>query len=286
MPIGGQAVIEGVMLHEGQRVAVAVRTPEGTVTVEPLPIRFAVPRFEAIPVVRGSIKLVQMLSLGWDALKRSAELAHPEEASTSRWEFPVMPVAVVILVGGFMLLPAYLTGLTGIGNRVLFNLVEGGIRVSLFLGYLVAISLFPDIRRVFQYHGAEHKVVHAYEEGKASLADAKVRSPIHPRCGTSFLLLFVVMAILVFSLIPTPNLWVRLAGRLLFLPVVAGLTYEILRFGSRHPRAWWLRPLLLPGLLLQRLTAREPSDDQIEVALAALRYVTGEERERSLSTTE
>jgi uncharacterized protein YqhQ len=287
MPIGGQAVIEGVMLHDGRRVVVAVRTPQGTVTVEPIPIRFAVPRLEAIPVVRGSIKLVQMLALGWNALKRSAELAHPEEAPASRWEFlTVILFVVVILVGGFMLLPAFLTGLTGIENRVLFNLVEGGIRVSLFLGYLVAISSVPDIRRVFQYHGAEHKVVHAYEEGTASLADAKRRSPIHPRCGTSFLLLFVVVAILVFSLVPTPNLWVRLAGRILFLPVVAGLTYEILRFGSRNPRAWWLRPLLLPGLLLQRLTAREPSDDQIEVALAALRYVTGQETERSLSTTE
>ncbi len=286
MPIGGQAVIEGVMLQDGRRVVLAVRTPQGRVAVEPLSPRFTVPRLEAIPFLRGPIKLVQMLALGWAALKRSAELAHPDEAPASRWEYlTVIAFVVVFLVGGFMLLPAYLTGLTGIGNRILFNLVEGGIRVTLFLGYLGAISFLSDIRRVFQYHGAEHKVVHAYEEGEASVHGARGRSPLHPRCGTSFLLLFVVVAILVFSLIPTSNVWIRLGGRLLLLPVVAGLTYEILRLGSRHPRAWWLRPLLLPGLLLQRLTTREPSDDQIEVALAALRYVTTDESERSLSTT-
>ena len=277
MPIGGQAVIEGVMLQDGPRVAMAVRTPDGPIAV--------VPRLEGIPFVRGPIKLVQMLALGWEALSRSAELAYPAEAPASRWEsLLVIVLVVVILVGGFMLLPAYLTGLTGIENRILFNLVEGGIRVALFLGYLAAISFLSDIRRVFQYHGAEHKVVHSYEEGVASVPDARGRSPIHPRCGTSFLLLFVVVAILVFSLLPTSNVWIRLGGRLLLLPVVASLTYEILRFGSRHPRAWWLQPLLAPGLLLQRFTTRDPSDDQIEVAFAALRYLTDEDA-RSSSTT-
>ena len=285
MPIGGQAVIEGVMLHDGQRAVVAVRTPQGQVTVEPLPTTLSLPRLESIPFIRGPIKLVQMLTLGWAALQRSAALAHPEEAPASRWEFlTVILFVVAILVGGFMLLPAYLVGLAGIGNRIVFNLVEGGVRVTLFLGYLGAISFLPDIRRVFQYHGAEHKVVHAHEEGDASVQGARGRSPIHPRCGTSFLLLFVVVAILVFSLLPTTNLWVRLLGRVLLLPVVAGLTYEILRFGSRHPRAWWLQPLLVPGLLLQRFTTRQPSDDQIEVALAALRHLT-DDKARSLSTT-
>lgn len=285
MPIGGQAVIEGVMLQDGPRVAMAVRTPNGPIAVEPLPNRFAVPRLEGIPFVRGPIKLVQMLALGWKALSRSAELAYPAEAPASRWEsLLVIVLVVVILVGGFMLLPAYLAGLTGIANRILFNLVEGGIRVALFLGYLAAISFLSDIRRVFQYHGAEHKVVHSYEEGVASVPDARGRSPIHPRCGTSFLLLFVVVAILVFSLLPTSNVWIRLGGRLLLLPVVASLTYEILRFGSRHPQAWWLQPFLAPGLLLQRFTTREPSDDQIEVAFAALRYLT-DENARSSSTT-
>ncbi len=286
MPIGGQAVVEGVMLQDGPEVVLAVRTPDGSVAVEPLPTGVSFPRWEGIPFVRGPIRLAQMLSLGWSALKRSAELAHPEEAPSSRWEFlAVLGFAVVFVVGGFMLLPAFLAGLTGVGNRILSNLVEGGIRVALFVGYLGAISLFPDVRRVFQYHGAEHKVVHAYEEGEASLPAARGRSPLHPRCGTSFLLLFVVVAILVFSLIPTSSVGVRLLARVALLPVVAGLTYEILRFGSRHPRAWWLKPLLAPGLLLQRLTTREPTDDQLEVALAALRYLTDPARARSASTT-
>lgn len=274
------------MLQDGPQVVLAVRTPDGSVTVEPLPTAASLPRWEGIPFVRGPVKLVQMLVLGWSALKRSAELAHPGEAPSSRWEFlAVLGFAVGVVVVGFMLLPAFLAGLTGIGNRILFNLVEGGIRVALFVGYLGAISLMPDVRRVFQYHGAEHKVVHAHEEGEPSLPAARGRSPVHPRCGTSFLLLFMVVAILVFSLIPTSNMGIRLLGRLLLLPVVAALTYEILRFGSRHPRAWWLQPLLAPGLLLQRLTTREPSDDQIEVALAALRYLTDSAKERSASTT-
>jgi len=286
MPIGGQAVIEGVMLQDGQRVVMAVRTPAGEIAVETVPARFPAPRLEAIPFVRGPIKLVQMLALGWAALRRSGELAYPEETPAPRWELPVTVLLVAVFsVGGFMLLPAFLTGLTGIGNRVLFSLVEGGIRVLFFLAYLAGISLVSDIRRVFQYHGAEHKVVHAHEEGRASVSAARGKSPVHARCGTSFLLLFLVVAILVFSLIPTSNVWIRLGGRLLLLPVVAGFTYELLRFGSRHPRAWWLRPFLVPGLLLQRFTTREPTDDQLEVALAALHHLTEEESARSSSTT-
>lgn len=286
MPIGGQAVLEGVMLQDGEKVVLAVRTPTGEVALESLPARFSFPRLERLPLVRGSVRLVQMLSLGWAALQRSAELAFPDETSGSRGGgIAVLLLAVLFVVGGFMLLPAYLAGFLGIENRVLFNLAEGGIRVLLFLGYLGAISLLPDVRRVFQYHGAEHKVVHAYEEGEASLERARERSPVHPRCGTSFLLLFVLVAILVFSLVPTPNLWVRLGARVLLLPVVAGITYEVLRLAARWPGAWWLRPLVLPGLLLQRLTTREPTDDQLEVALAALRYVTDPASARSSSTT-
>lgn len=286
MPIGGQAVLEGVMLQDGERVVLAVRTPEGRVTLERLPLRVSVPALERLPLLRGSVRLVQMLALGWAALQRSAELAYPEERTGSCWEgIGVLLLAVLFVVGGFIVLPAYLAGFLGIGSRLLLNLAEGGIRVLLFVGYLGAISLLPDVRRVFQYHGAEHKVVHAHEEGEASLERARARSPVHPRCGTSFLLLFILVAILVFSLVPTPNLGVRLLARVLLLPVVAGITYELLRLAGRRPHAGWLRPLVLPGLLLQRLTTREPTDDQVEVALAALRYLTEGESSRSLSTT-
>ncbi len=281
--LGGLAVIEGVMLTDGQRTVLAVRTPTGEISIEPLPSRARFPRGERLPFVRGPLKLYQMLVQGWAALQRSAEIAQPEEAQGSRGEFLVLAgLVVVVVVGGFMLLPMYLTSLIPVANRVLFSLIEGGIRVALFVGYLLLISLLKDIRRVFQYHGAEHKVVYAYEEGEGTLDRARQQSPVHPRCGSSFLLLFLVVAILVFSLVPTGSLALRFVSRIALLPVVAGITYEILQYGSKHPRAWWLRPLLWPGLLLQKLTTREPTEDQLEVALAALRQLA---EERNLSTT-
>ena len=285
MPVGGQAVIEGVMLQNGHRVAVAVRTPEGKIVVEPLPGQIHSGRLTKIPFLRGPIRLYEMLALGLRALNLSARLAYGEEATGSRWDFLLTVLLAVALVGGgFVALPVYLTGLSRISNPVLFNLAEGGIRVLFFLLYLYGISFMRDIRRVFQYHGAEHKVVHAYEAGEARLEVARHKSPLHPRCGTAFLLLFLVIAILVFSVIVTDSIWLKILGRLALLPVVAGIAYEVLMVGGRHPRAWWLRPFLLPGLWLQRLTTREPADDQLEVALAALRYVT-EESSESLSTT-
>lgn len=285
MPVGGQAVIEGVMLQNGHRVAVAVRTPEGKIVVEPLSGQVHSGRITKVPFLRGPIRLYEMLALGLRALNVSVRLAYGEEAAGSRWDFLLTVLLAVALVGGgFVALPVYLTGLIHIENPVLFNLVEGGIRVLFFLLYLYGISFMRDIRRVFQYHGAEHKVVHAYEAGEARLEVARSKSPLHPRCGTAFLLLFLVIAILVFSVIVTDSIWLKILGRLALLPVVAGIAYEVLMVGGRHPRAWWLRPFLLPGLWLQRLTTREPADDQLEVALAALRYVT-EESSKSLSTT-
>jgi len=273
------------MLQNGHRIAVAVRTPDGSIAVEPLSGVRRFGRLKRIPFLRGPIRMYEMLSLGMQALNISARLAYGEEAVGSRWDFLLtVALAVVLVGGGFVALPVYLTGLIHISNPVLFNLAEGGIRVVLFLLYLYAISFMRDIRRVFQYHGAEHKVVHAYEAGEATLAAARRQSPLHPRCGTAFLLLFVVIAILIFSVIVTDSIWIKILGRIVLLPVVAAIAYEVLMVGGRHPRAWWLRPLLLPGLWLQRLTTREPADDQIEVALTALRYVT-EDSAESFSTT-
>ena len=277
MPVGGQAVIEGVMLQNGHRIAVAVRTPDGSIAVESLSGLQGFERIKRIPFLRGPIRLYEMLSLGMRALNLSARLAYGEEALGSRWDFLLTVLLAIALVGGgFVALPVYLTGLIHLENPVLFNLAEGGIRVILFLLYLYAISFMRDIRRVFQYHGAEHKVVHAYEEGRPTLEAARAKSPLHPRCGTAFLLLFVVISILVFSVIVTDSVWLKILGRILLLPVVAGIAYEVLMVGGKHPNAWWMRPLLLPGLWLQRLTTREPSEEQIEVALAALRYVTSD----------
>ena len=272
-------------MQNGHRVAVAVRTPEGKIVVEPLRGQVHSGRLTKIPFLRGPIRLYEMLALGLRALNVSARLAYGEEAAGSRWDFLLtVALAVVLVGGGFVALPVYLTGLMHIENPVLFNLAEGGIRVLFFLLYLYGISFMRDIRRVFQYHGAEHKVVHAYEAGEPRLEVARHKSPLHPRCGTAFLLLFIVISILVFSVIVTDSIWLKILGRLALLPVVAGIAYEVLMVGGRHPKAWWLRPFLLPGLWLQRLTTREPADDQLEVALAALRYVT-EESSESLSTT-
>jgi len=265
------------MLQNGHRIAVAVRTPDGSIAVESLSGLQGFDRIKKIPFLRGPIRLYEMLSLGMRALSLSARLAYGEEAAGSRWDFLLTVLLAVALVGGgFVALPVYLTGFIRITNPVLFNLAEGGIRILLFFAYLYAISFMKDIRRVFQYHGAEHKVVHAYEEGRPTLEVARAKSPLHPRCGTAFLLLFVVISILVFSVIVTDSIWLKILGRILLLPVVAGIAYEVLMVEGKHPDAWWMRPLLLPGLWLQRLTTREPSEDQIEVALVALRHVTSD----------
>lgn len=278
MPLGGQAVIEGVLLTDGQRAAVAVHTPRGIV-VEPLRVR-RFPRLEKAPFLRGPVKLYQLLSLGLAALQRSAALAFPEEQG-SPWDFVVsLGLALLILLGGFIALPFFLATRTGLENRALLNLVEGGIRVSFFVLYLWAMSFFPDVRRLFQYHGAEHKVVHAYEKGAPSLDQALKQSPIHARCGTNFVFLFVAVAILIFSLIPATAFWTRLLARIALIPVVASLTYEILQLGAKRR---WLSPLLWPGLLFQKLTTREPEPGQIEVALAALQGLLASQ---SSSTTE
>ncbi len=288
MPIGGQAVIEGVMMQNGHRVAVAVRTPSGRIAVRDLgrPPRF--PRATKVPFARGPLRMFEMLSLGIRALNVSAELSSGEEGEMGKWAMGLMTlVALALGLGAFVLLPNYLATFTGIPQRVLFNLAEGGIRVCVLVAYMYLISRQRDIRRVFQYHGAEHKAVHAFEAGHGASAEAaRGFSPTHPRCGTAFLLLFVVVAVLMFSVLPAEPLWLRLAGRLALLPVVAGFTYEVLLLGGRHPRAWWLKPLVLPGLLLQKLlTTQEPTDDQIEVAVVALRHVTEDAAAASASTT-
>lgn len=273
------------MLQNGHRIAVAVRTPNGSIAVERLTGVQGFERVKRTPFLRGPIRIYEMLSLGMRALNVSARLAYGEEAAGSKWDFALTVLfALALVAGGFVALPVYLTGFMHIENPVLFNLAEGGVRVLFFFAYLYLISFMKDIRRVFQYHGAEHKVVHAYEEGKATLEVARTKSPLHPRCGTAFLLLFVVISILVFSVIVTDSIWLKILGRLALLPVVASIAYEVLMVGGRHPNSRWMRPFLLPGLWLQRLTTREPTEDQIEVALAALRYVT-EDRADSLSTT-
>ena len=288
-PVGGQAVIEGVMMQNGDRIAVAVRRQsDGEILVRPMPARLRFKRLGQIPFLRGLFRMYDMMSLGLRALNLSTQLAFPEEEQLSRGgTFLTFVVAIVIAVGAFIVLPLYLTNnIAGLrlGSSVLFNLVEGLIRLSFFFFYLFVISRLKDIHRVFQYHGAEHKAVYTYEAGEPlTIENAKPHTTLHPRCGTAFLMTVFVIAILVFSLAGNPTLWMKILSRLLLLPVVAGLSYEALRFTGRNFDRWWVRLLAQPGLWLQRLTTAEPDDDMIQVALTALRRVLGVEEPSSTS---
>lgn len=286
MPVGGQAVIEGVMMRNGDDVSVAVRrVSDGEVVVEELEPREKFKNLSNIPFVRGIFNLYDMMSTGIRALNLSAEIALEEEDEDFGTKEAVLTtgIAILIAIGFFVILPVWATNnLWGLreASPLLFNLVEGAIRIGLFLLYLIGITFFEDIRRVFQYHGAEHKSVYAYEDGKDLVVDeAREYSTLHPRCGTAFLMIVLIVAILTFSLVGNPPLLIKIISRILLLPVVAGVSYEILRFSGRHADNILLRPFLFPGLMLQKITTKEPSDDQIEVALAALKRVVSTDEE-------
>ncbi|MBS3736715.1 DUF1385 domain-containing protein [Candidatus Bipolaricaulota bacterium] len=285
MPVGGQAVIEGVLMRNEDDISVAVRrVSDGEVVVRNLEPRKKFKGLSGVPFIRGLFNLYDMLSTGIRALNLSAEIALEEEEEDFGAKEAILTtgLALLISIGFFVILPVWATNnLWGLSeaNAFLFNLVEGLIRIGLFLLYLVAITFFEDIKRVFEYHGAEHKSVYAYEDGKELAVDeAKGYSTLHPRCGTAFLMIVLVVAILTFSLVGNPPILIKIASRILLLPVVAGVSYEILRFSGRHTDNPFLRPFLTPGLMLQKITTREPSEDQIEVALAALKQVVGEDK--------
>ncbi len=279
-PVGGQAVIEGVMMQNGDRIAVAVRREsDGKIIVRNLPARFRFKRLGKIPFIRGLFRLFDMLSLGIRALNLSARVAFPEEEQLGKGGTTfTFVLALLIAVGGFVVLPLYLTNTMGwlrMGNSVLFNLVEGLIRITFFFIYLVVISRMKEIRRIFQYHGAEHKSVYAYEAGEElTVKNVQRHITLHPRCGTAFLMIVLVIGILVFSVAGNPALWLKILSRLLLLPVVAGVSYEALRFSGGNTDRLWVRILTKPGLWLQHLTTAEPTDDMVEVAIASLRRVT------------
>jgi len=279
--VGGQAVIEGVMMQNGDRIAVAVRrSSDNQITVRDIPARTHFKHLGKIPFIRGLFRLYDMLSLGIRALNVSVKLAFPEQDQPGKIETSLtFLVAIIIAIGGFVILPLYITNTVhGLrtGNPILFNLVEGIIRILFFLVYLLLISSLKDIRRVFQYHGAEHKSVYTYEaKEELTVENAHKYQTLHPRCGTAFLMIVFIIAILIFSLAGNPDLWVKILSRLLLLPVVAGISYEALRFSGRHYKSSkWVRLLVQPGLWLQKITTAEPTDDMLEVAIASLKQVT------------
>jgi uncharacterized protein YqhQ len=276
--MGGQAVMEGVMMRGERSWAVAVRTPEGDVEIETHEAPTWAQRWAKVPLFRGIMALAESMSLGFKALAWSANRQIPEEEQISSkamgW---TIGVALSFFLGIFILLPALAAN--GIGN--IFGLsgfwvhvAEGALRLGIFLGYLSLIGLLPDIKRVFQYHGAEHKAIAAYENGVELTAESAQRfSTAHVRCGTNFLLTVMVVTIVVYSFVGRPGWLLLIASRLVLIPLIAGLSYEVIRFAAKHMQWAWVRALMKPGLLLQRLTTREPSIDQVEVAVASLRAV-------------
>lgn len=281
--IGGQAVIEGVMMRSPHWTATAVRRADGEIVAfaerrdSPL-VRH---RWLRIPVIRGAAALYEALVAGVRALLWSANAAVGREEPLGRGQIGVTVLTGLgLAVGLFFLIPAAVIRWFDVWFATVYalNLAEGLLRVAILVGYVATIGRVADIHRVFAYHGAEHKAVSAYEDG-APLEPSAARpySRFHPRCGTSFLLIVMVVAIVVFSFLGRPPLLLRLASRVALIPLVAGLSYEVIRGGARYR---WFRPFVLPGIWLQRLTTREPDDAQLEVAVRALRAVV--EREQQL----
>jgi uncharacterized protein YqhQ len=285
--VGGQAVIEGVMMRSPNSMAVAVRKPNGEIVVKQEGLNFFSEKhlFFKFPLVRGVITLLSALVLGIRALNFSANQALSEgegEKDPSSWTMNItFVVALCFGIFLFFLIPLFLTKWMRFAipmlseSGLLFNLVDGAIRLMIFLAYLWAISFFKEIRRVFEYHGAEHKSIFAFESGGELIIDrVKGFSYLHPRCGTSFLLIVMVVSILVFALIPHYlSFGYKAASRVVLIPFIAGLSYEIIRFADRKRESQGIQYFIKPGLWLQRLTAREPSEAQIEVAIRALQEV-------------
>lgn len=265
--------------------AVAIRRPAGDIHVESHEIDSVAKRHPILrrPFLRGVIALGQALAIGFRALSISARESAPEdEQLTSRQMAVSFVIAAVIFIGLFIVLPAATFGWVGrrIGSSILTNVLEGLFRVGLFLGYLLVIGRAKDIRRVFAYHGAEHKTIAAYEHDDPLTPDRiGPYSTLHVRCGTNFLLIVMVTTIFVFALFGAPGLWWRIGSRLLAIPIIAGLAFELLRLGARYPRSALMRIVMTPGLWLQKITTKPPDDGQIEVAIASFNEVLKREQQ-------
>ncbi|MEK7777104.1 MAG: DUF1385 domain-containing protein [Chloroflexota bacterium] len=278
---GGQAVIEGVLIRGRRFSSVAVRRPDGQVATQVSPLSSVYTGvIRRVPLVRGIVVLVETLVLGTRALMYSANVSIEQEGKEmGRWSMGVtMTISLGFAVGIFFLLPLLVASLfhgflgPGVGGDILFNVVEGGVRLALFLGYVWGIGFIPDIRRVFAYHGAEHMTVKAYEANDPlEIAHIRKYSTAHPRCGTAFLLVVMVMAILVFAFLGRPPIFWLVLSRIVLVPVIAGLAYEVIRFSGGHQNSALVRLVVAPSLMLQALTTRQPDDDQIRVAVHAMR---------------
>jgi uncharacterized protein YqhQ len=277
--IGGQAVIEGVMMRSRNFWSIAVRKPDDTIATnvyksEPVSKKH---RFLGWPFIRGTVSLVESMSIGFRALNYSINESTGEEIKFSKKEMAIsVIVAVLFTVGVFFVLPTVIgrSFQTRIENSFLFNLIEGVIRIVFFLSYILIISLLKDIRRLFQYHGAEHKTIAAFEHNEELVPEKISRyTTMHMRCGTNFLLIVMFVAVFVFAILGKPPIYLRIISRVLLIPVIAGISYEFIKIAGKYSDNRFVRVLFYPGLLLQKLTTREPDVKQVEVAVASFKKV-------------
>ena len=274
---GGQAVIEGVMMRGRKTVVTAVRRPSGGIALDTQPLPSILNgRARRFPLIRGVLVLIETMLLGIKSLMYSAEVSTEEEEEklSSRATAGIVTGSIAFAILLFFIAPLFLTRTFGgyFDSSILFHVVEGSIRLGIFLAYLKVLTIIPGLGRLFAYHGAEHKAVNAYEGG-APLELEAVRkfSTAHTRCGTSFLFVVMIIAIIVFALVGRSSLWLMVVSRIVLVPLIAGLGYEITQFGARHIESRFVRASLAPGLWLQRLTTREPDDEQLEIGIAALK---------------
>lgn len=281
--VGGQAVIEGVMMRSPSAVATAVRKSNGEILITHRPFRGVASRFPILnlPILRGGVNLVETLILGMQSLNYSAEQAMSEEerekaGPSDSWKNKLLSVATLVVafvagLGIFFYVPLLLTEWTGVEGSIAFNLVDGLFRVVFFVAYIWLISLWKEMRRVFQYHGAEHKSIFVFESGLPLEPEYSKRfTTLHPRCGTSFLLLVMLTSIVVFAFLGKPeNVGERLI-RIAFVPLIGGIAYELIKLSGKQSCQRWMKPIILPGLWLQKITTKEPTLEQVEVAMAAI----------------
>ena len=276
--VGGQAVIEGVMMRGPGYTATVVREPAGTIVVQKEATKSIADTYPILkkPFLRGCVALYESLVIGMKALSFSAKAAGDEEEEMSNSEIAItMVISTVFAIAVFLALPTFIVKfIPGVqDNHIVLNLIEGVIRLVLFLLYIWGIGLTKDIQRVFQYHGAEHKTIHTYElDLPLTVENVRQQSRLHARCGTNFLLIVMVVSIFVFAFLGWPNLLERILSRVLLMPVVAGIAYEVIRLAGRSEHSF-VKAIIKPGLVLQYMTTREPEDDQIEVAIRALEEV-------------
>lgn len=277
--VGGQAVIEGVMMRGKTHVAVAVRQPDGEISVDVRPVNSISDRYPILkkPFLRGVVSLVESLVMGMKALAYSAQVSGDEDEKLDSKEMALtIAISAGLAILLFIVIPTwsmrFLTGITQ--DHMALNLAEGVLRMAIFLAYIAAISSMNDIQRVFQYHGAEHKTIYTYEAGlPLKVENVRPFSTLHPRCGTNFLMIVMLISMFIFTFLGWPSLLERIASRIILMPVIAGVSYELIRYAGAHTDNPLVRIAITPGLLLQKLTTRQPDDSQIEVAIASLKAV-------------